>query len=186
MDDFNFFFTYKTKKMKHLKFATVIVAMFFFTIRCNEPVAEKMSEVTAEATPPMVEKADPAKIKADIQALETAWATADNARDANALAAFYSDDAVSLSNNQPMLVGKAAIQKDLEAAMAKRPKGSTVSYDVMDVFGDENLVTEVGKTTSKDATGKVYFTGKYMAVWEKRDGKYVCIRDINNDDVKAK
>lgn len=84
-----------------------------------------------------------------------------------------------------MLVGKAAIQKDLEASMAKSPKGSTVSYDVLDAFGDENFVTEVGKTTHKDSAGKVYSVGKYMAIWEKRNGKYVCIRDISNDDVKA-
>lgn len=172
--------------MKHLKLATVIVALSFFAIGCNQPAADKAPEVAAEATPPMTAKPDPAKMKADIQALETAWANADNARDANALAAFYADDAVTLSNNQPMLSGKAAIQKDLEATMAKRPKGSTVSYDVMDAFGCDNFVTEVGKTTYKDAAGKVYYTGKYMAVWEKRDGKYVCIRDIGNDDVKAK
>lgn len=172
--------------MNHLKFATVVAALSFLTIGCNQPAADKAPEVTAEATPPMAAKADPAKMKADIQALETAWANADNARDANALAAFYADDAVSLSNNQPMVSGKAAILKDLEAAMAKRPKGATVTYEVLDVFGDENFVTEVGKTTSKDAAGKVYYTGKYMAIWEKRDGKYVCIRDISNDDVKAK
>jgi len=173
------------KRLNHFKFATVFVALFSLIIGCNQPAAEKAPEVRADAPPPMAVKADPAKMKADIQALETAWATADNARDANALAAFYSDDAVSLSNNQPMLVGKAAIQKDVEASMAKRPKGSTVSYDVLDAFGDENFVTEVGKTTHKDPAGKVYSAGKYMAIWEKRNGKYVCIRDISNDDVKA-
>jgi uncharacterized protein (TIGR02246 family) len=127
-----------------------------------------------------------AAIKAEIQALESSWAAADNARDATAIAAFYADDAVSLSNNKPMLVGKAAIQKDIEAGLAKRPQGSTVSYDVLDVFGDENQVTEVGKATVTDASGKVISTGKYMAVWEKRNGKYICIRDIYNDDVKEK
>ena len=50
------------------------------------------------------------------------------------------------------------------------------------VFGDENTVTEVGKMTRKDASGKVVSTGKYMAVWEKRDGKYLCVRDIGNSD----
>ena len=173
------------KRLNHLKLATIFVALFSLVIGCNQPAAEKAPEVTADAPPPMAAKADPAKMKADIQALETAWATADNARDASTLAAFYADDAVSLSNNQPMLVGKAAIQKDLEASMAKRLKGSTVSYDVLDAFGDGNFVTEVGKTTHKDSAGKVYSVGKYMAIWEKRNGKYVCIRDISNDDVKA-
>jgi hypothetical protein len=84
-----------------------------------------------------------------------------------------------------MISGKEAIIKDMEAAMATKPKGSTIAFDVLDVFGDENTVTEVGKTTGKDSTGKVTYTGKYMAIWVKRDGKYVCIRDIGNDDAKA-
>jgi len=113
-----------------------------------------------------------------------AWAKADNARDVNALAAFYSEDAVSLANNAPMIVGNAAIKKDLESSLAKRPKGATLSYDVIDVFGGGDYATEVGKITRKDSTGKIVSTGKYMAIWEKRDGKWVCIRDIGNDDAK--
>lgn len=126
------------------------------------------------------------KVKTEIQALETAWAAADNARDAKAIAAFYADDAVILSNNRPMLSGKEAIQKDIEEGMAKRVKGATIAYDIVDVFGDENTVTEVGKITTKDSTGRVTYTGKYMAIWQKRDVKYVCIRDISNDDAKEK
>jgi hypothetical protein len=34
------------------------------------------------------------------------------------------------------------------------------------------------------AAGKTFYTGKYMAAWEKRDGEWVCIHDIANDDVK--
>lgn len=174
--------------MNHFKFATVCVAFSCFAIGCNNNAADK-AETANKATgaaAPVAAKADLAAIKADIQTLENAWAAADNARDANALAAFYADDAVSMSNNKPMAVGKAAIHKDLEEGLAKRAKGATVSYEVLDVFGDENTVTEAGKTTVKDASGKVTYTGKYMAVWQKRDGKYICVRDIGNDDVKEK
>lgn len=76
------------KRLNHFKFATVFVALFTFIIGCNQPATEKAPEVTADATLPMTVKADPAKMKADIQAMETAWATADNARDAKGLAAF--------------------------------------------------------------------------------------------------
>ena len=141
---------------------------------------------TSDSTEQVVAKPDMAVIKADIQALETAWAAADNARDAKAIVAFYADDAVSLANNAPRLVGKAAIQKDIENALAKRVKGSTIAFETLEVFGDGNMVTEVGKATGKDASGKETYSGKYMAIWEKRDGKYLTIRDINNDDVKAK
>lgn len=171
-----------------LQLMAICIALSIFTLGCNPATdtASKAAEATKEAAKEIVAKPDMAKVKAEIQALETAWAAADNARNAAAISAFYADDAISLSNNQPMIVGKSAILKDIETSLAKKQKGTTVSYDIMDVFGDENTVTEVGKTTSKDATGKVIYTGKYMAVWEKRNGKWLAIRDIYNDDVKEK
>ena len=172
------------KQLTFLKCATACIALFFLTTGCGESTADKTTEVTNDTTQAMSTKADPAALKATIQELETAWAKADDARDVNALVAFYSADAVSMANNAPMSVGSAAIKKDMETSMAKRPKGVTTSYDVIDVFGSGDYVTEVGKTTRKDSTGKVTTTGKYMAIWEKRDGKWICIRDINNDDAK--
>jgi len=174
------------KQLNLFKCATACIALFFLTTGCNDSTANKTSDVKNDTTQAMAVKADPATLKAEMQELETAWATADNARDVNTLAAFYSEDAVSMANNAPLLVGNAAIKKDLEAAMAKRPKGVTTAYDVMDVYGSGNYVTETGKVTRKDSTGKVTTTGKYIAIWEKRNGKWICIRDINNDDAKEK
>lgn len=169
------------KKMKYSGIATVCVALSLFVIGCNAP-APKPAE-----TPAQVEaKPDMAAIKAEIQALETSWSAADNARDANAVAAFYSDDAVSMPTNKPMMVGKAAILADIEESVAKKPVGSTVAYETLEVFGDGNLITEVGKATVKNADGNVITKGKYMAIWEKRDGKYICIRDIYNEDMAEK
>jgi len=167
------------------KRSIVCLAAMFLIVSCNQSTADEKSK-TEPQTDQVKTKPDAAKLKAEIQELETAWANADNSRDVTALAAFYSDDAVSMANNQPMITGNAAIKKDLEASMAKRPKGSTTAYDVMDAFGCENFVTETGKITRKDSTGKTISTGKYMAVWEKRDGKWICIRDIGNDDEKEK
>jgi len=169
------------KKINYSGFATLFVVVSLFVIGCSAP-APKVAE-----TPVQVEvKPDMVAVKAEIQALETSWAAADNARDANAVAAFYADDAHSMSNDKPTIVGKAAILEDIQAGMAKKAVGNTVVYEVQEVFGDENTVTEVGKSTVTDAAGKIISTGKYMAVWEKRDGKYICIRDIYNNDVKEK
>ena len=169
------------KKMNYSGIATVCVALSLLVISCGAP-APKPAETTV-----MVEvKPDMAAVKAEIQALESSWAAADNARDANAVAAFYADDAWSMSNDKPTLVGKAAILADITEGLAKKAAGSTVSYDVLEVFGDDMLVTEIGKATVKDDSGKVISTGKYMAVWEKRDGKFICIRDIYNNDAKEK
>ena len=156
------------------------LGILLFSFGCNQPTAETSPVPVADVET----KPDMAKIKREIQAIEKAWAAADNARDANALAAFYANDAISMSENSPMVVGKAAILKEMQTSFASRPAGHTVSYEVLDVFGDENIVTEVGKSTRMDASGKVVYTGKYMAVWEKRDGKWLCLSDIGNSDSK--
>lgn len=173
------------KQITFLKCATLCAAIFFAT-GCDQSGDSKTAEVKSDTKETMATKPDNAKLKAEIQALENAWANAENARDANALAAFYSDDAVSLANNKPMLSGNAAIKKDIEEGMAKRPQGLITTYDVLDAFGCENYATEVGKATRKDSTGKIISTSKYMALWEKRDGKWICTRDISNNDAKEK
>lgn len=162
------------------------IAISIFTIGCNSQPDKKTEMEPPITTEPVVAKADLASIKAEIQALENDWAAADNARNATAISAFYSDDAISMSNNAHMLKGKAAIQKDIEEGLAKKAKGETVAYNTIEVFGDGDTVTEIGTAISTDASGKVIRTGKYMAIWEKRDGKYICIRDIYNTDAVEK
>jgi len=173
-------------KKNIFKIAMLGIAISIFTIGCNSQTDKKTEMEPAITAEPVVAEADMASIKAEIQALENDWAAADNARDADAIAAFYSDDAMSMSNNAPMKVGKAAIQKEMEESLAKRTQGETVAYETLEVFGDGNIVTEIGTAISKDASGKITRTGKYMAIWEKRDGKYICIRDIYNTDTAAK
>lgn len=128
---------------------------------------------------------DMSKIKEEIQASEAAWAAAANAGDVDAELAFYADDAVSIEPYQPgMLVGKAAIRKRIEAENAEKKNGQTSSFETLEVFGDGNMVTEIGRMVAKDANGKVLYSGKYMAVWEKRNGRYVTVRDIYSPDAK--
>ena len=99
--------------------------------------------------------------------------------DLDALLEFYADDAISLANDAPMLVGKAAIgdyyKKDIMG------DGKTHAYQTIDVFAEGNMVLETGKSTATDSAGKVS-TGKYMALYEKRNGQYVCIREMYNND----
>lgn len=166
--------------MKYFSSVAFCFVLAAFVLACNAPTENKASE----KAPEMAVKPDMTKIKADIQAVESAWAAAVDAKDLNATVGFYSEDAISLSNNQPMITGKAAITKDVETWFSKRAAGTTTAYDVLEVYGNEDLVTEIGKTTIKDANGNATRTGKYMAIWEKRNGKYVCIRDISNDDAK--
>lgn len=170
--------------MKKSIFLSAIAACMLLFYSCTEAPETPAAAENEAAAAPAAAMPDMAQIKTEMQAAENAWAAALNARDVNALMAMYTEDAVSMAANEPMLVGKAAIQAAQEAEFKDMPAGKTFSFEVMDVYGDGNIVTETGKSTYKDAAGKVTGTGKYMVVWKKQDGKYLCIREIYNSDSK--
>ena len=125
-----------------------------------------------------------AAIKEEIVALEKSWDTYFNSGDLNSLLNLYADDAIRLPNNQTIISGKEAIKKEMEIEQTKLKKGYTNTSETTDVFGDENTVTEVGRTIRKDASGKVKSTGKYITIWKKVNGKFVTVREMWNDDAK--
>ena len=173
----------KKNQIFHLMVACA--ALFFTTVGCNSPASDTANKMV-ETSKQSVAKSDLAAIKAEIQAVENAWATASMAKDAVTISNFYADDAVSFINNKPMVTGKTAIRKEIDEELAKKKDNRIVTYETLDVYGDDKMVTETGKTTTKDDKGVVFYRGKYMAVWEKRNGKWLVVRDIYNDDEKPK
>ncbi len=167
--------------MKKTFLLVTYVSCVLLLASCQE--AEK-KEAPAAATVTEPAKPDLTQIRAEIVAIENAWAAAQNAKDINALMAMYADDAVSMPDGEPMLTGKAAIQKKQTADFAKPSKYASIAFETMDVYAQGDVVTETGKTMYKDAAGKTTGGGKYIAVFEKRDGKYLCIREIYNQDSK--
>ncbi len=121
-------------------------------------------------------------VKAQIMAMEAAYAVADNANDVEGVAKYYAADAESMANNEPTRVGLEAIKAGIKKDMASDTTGSTVAFVTTGVWAAGNYATETGTTTVKDKTGKVTRTGKYITLFELRDGKYIAIRDMWNDD----
>ncbi|MBK9256086.1 MAG: DUF4440 domain-containing protein [Saprospiraceae bacterium] len=154
-------------------FLTVIaIGILTFTSCKQAPVGEAATAPDMDA------------IKTEIQAMEDAYATAYSAGDANAVVAYYADDAVSMPANEPSSVGKAAISASIQKSIDERKSPITQTYEVVDLYAEGDLLVETGKSTTKDSTGTVISTGKYMSVFKKVDGKYICIRDISNSDSK--
>lgn len=120
-------------------------------------------------------------LRSELQGMEDAYAKAQNAKDAAAVVMYYADDAVSLGPNKPAAKGKSAILADTKEQMAADTTSGTIRFEVVDVFAQGNLAVEVGRSITKDAMGKES-TGKYISVFEKRDGKWICIRDSYSDD----
>jgi len=148
-----------------------LAAVLLFTASCKQAAQE-----TA--------KPDLAAIRTEIQALEDAYAAGLKAKNANAIVMYYADDAVSMVNNAPIAVGHDALLKMLQENIDRDTTNATESFEVVDIFAAGDLVVETGKAIYKDPEGNVTKTGKYMSLFEKRDGRYVCIRDIYNDDQK--
>ncbi|RRB04392.1 YybH family protein [Larkinella rosea] len=138
------------------------------------------------ATETATTKPDLAQARTEVENIEKEWATALNRKDLDKLMSLYADDAVSYANDFAMLKGKEAIRKKQAADFASDTSKLVYSFETMDVFSEGNQVLETGKTIRKDASGKTILTGKYMAFFEKRDGKLLCIREMYNNDAKAK
>jgi ketosteroid isomerase-like protein len=121
-------------------------------------------------------------VKAQIKALEAAYAVADNANDMDGVAAYYAADAESLADNEPTRVGMDAIKAGIKKDMESDTSGNTISFATTGLWAAGKYATETGTSTVTNKEGKVVETGKYMTLFELRDGKYIAIRDMWNSD----
>ena len=133
---------------------------------------------SACSTPEKKESIDMEQVKSEIQAMEDAYAAGEKAKDADAVAAYYSDDAISYSRNMQPLSGKAAIRENIAKNIAKDTTGNYNVYKVVDLFAEGDTAVEIGSWTEIDASGNEVENGNYMSYFEKRDGKYICVRDM--------
>lgn len=122
--------------------------------------------------------------EAAIRANTVAWATAYNSGDGEAMAAQYAEDAVLLPPNAPAASGRAAIREFLETdSQGTRAAGLTFNLPgdgPVQVSGD--LGYESGSFTATDASGATVASGKYIGVFNRKDGKWLLVRDTWNTD----
>ncbi len=62
-----------------------------------------------------------------------------------------------------------------------------ISYKTNEVFvsSDANQVVEIGYYTVVDSTNTPINTGNYMVLFVKRDGRYVCLREMSASDMSV-
>jgi ketosteroid isomerase-like protein len=163
----------KNKMLKGIALAFITAVV----IACQP----KKEEETAAA--PAVDKE---AIKAELQTMESAFADALNNGKTDGIV-YYADDATSYEQNKPPTVGKAAIDKSIKDEGGMK-NGSKISFTANEVHpsSDGNQVVELGSYKVVDSTGTSKATGNYMAMFEKRDGKYVCVRDMGASDMPKK
>ena len=142
--------------------------------------------LSACATTEKEEVIDMEQVKMEIQAMEDAFAAGEKAKDADAVAAYYSDDAMSYSRNTQPLSGKKAIRDNIANNIAKDTTGNYNVYKVVDVFAEGDTAIEIGSWVQFDPSGKEVDNGNFMSYFQKRDGKYVCVRDMSTTTTPVK
>jgi ketosteroid isomerase-like protein len=125
---------------------------------------------------------DKEQIKKEIQAKEDEFAATYNAGILKDIG-YYADDAVSFYQNRPALEGKEAIIEFLKEDLSTSSNKISFRTNEVLVSNDGNLVVEIGRFTVVDSTNTGINKGNYMSVFEKRNGKYVCVRDMSASDV---
>ena len=127
---------------------------------------------------------DKEQIKKEIQAKEDSFAELYNTGQVKDIG-YYADDASSFFQNRPPLIGKEAIVDFLKSAITSNT--NKISFTTKDVFvsNDGGQVVEIGYFKVVDSTNAPVNTGNYMSLFEKRDGKYVCVRDMSASDMPA-
>lgn len=127
---------------------------------------------------------DVEQIKKEIQAKEDEFAATYNAGEKKSIG-YYAEDAISFSQNSAPHVGKTAIVDYLMANIDSLSVSEKISFKTNEVFvsNDANQVVEIGYYTVVDSTNTPVNTGNYMVLFVKRDGKYVCLRDMSASDM---
>ena len=127
---------------------------------------------------------DKEQIKKEIQGKENAFAEIYNTGELKNIG-YYADDAQTFFQNRPPLIGKEAIVDFYRSAITST--SNRISFTSKDIFisNDGNQVVEIGYFKVVDSTNTPINTGNYMSMFEKRDGKYVCVRDMSASDMPA-
>ena len=162
-----------------------ILLLFSFSLACQtQSVADTNKSATAA-----VDTDTRAADEATLRKLDDEWSKAAGAKDLEKTASFYTDDALVMPPNSPVLQGKDAARAMWKAMFAVPGFGGGWKATKVEVAksGDLGWTTGPYEITETDANGKpMTDKGKYLAVWKKQaDGSWKCVADMFNTDLPA-
>src|SRR6188768_999269 len=153
--------------IKGLSLGCIIGLMFACNTKKEEPSAV------------MVDKE---QIKQEIQAKEDSFALLYNTGELRDIG-YYADDATNFYQNRPPLVGKQAIIDFLKSDLDSNT--NKISFTTKEVFpsNDGNQVVEIGYFKVVDSANIPINSGNYMVLFERRNGKYVSVREMSASEM---
>jgi uncharacterized protein (TIGR02246 family) len=155
------------------------------TTACSKPASNAADTGMAAATPVVDKKA----AEAEIRAGDSAFFAAVKAKDANAIAATYSTNAVSMPPNSPPLKGRDAIKKFNEDFVKLPQLTMTGESEDIQFSDDGTMAYATGKYAASwaDAKGKtITDEGKYLNVFKKVGGKWELVVDSFSSNAPPK
>ena len=137
---------------------------------------------SSQQTIPALPVVDKEQIKKEIQAKEDQFAEIYNTGELKKIG-YYAEDATTYAQNRAPIVGREAIIEYLSADIESNT--NKISFTTREVFvsNDGNMVVEIGYYKVVDPTNTPINTGNYMCLFEKRDGQYVCVREMDASDM---
>ena len=160
-----------------LSAAIVLLAVTTTAVSTQKPAAPGQAKGRGEGTDA-------------ITAIGDAYVKAVIAGDAKAIAALYTEDAIEMPPNEPMIKGRAAIlqyyQKEMGAGMTMN--SFTLKHIETHASGDHgyDVGTYQQSITPKGATGPVTDTGKYTIIVKRVGGAWQVAYAIYNSDQPQK
>ncbi len=123
-------------------------------------------------------------VREAIQSILAKFVDALNRGDAAGIASIYTEDAKLLPPNNPIIIGKQAIQEFWQGSIEMGIKGGTLETIDLDYSGD--LACEVGVYSldiQPEAGQVIKDVGKYIVIWKKQaDGSWKYAVDMFNSD----
>ena len=126
---------------------------------------------------------DLANAKKEIEAADQALVEFMAKGDSAGMAAAYSKDGSVMLNNMPSVKGNGPLTTVWGSFI--RAGVSKLTLTTLEVWGDENFITEEGLFEIKTKDDAQIDKGKYLVLWKKEDGKWKLHRDISNTDLPA-
>ena len=121
--------------------------------------------------------------------LDAEWSKAAGAKDIDKTVFYYSDDALVMPSNSPVLQGKAAARAMWQGMFSMPGFGGGWKATKVEVArsGDLAYITGTYEINETEASGKQKTDkGKYLEVWKKQsDGSWKCVADMFNTNLPA-
>ena len=120
-------------------------------------------------------------IRSDIQKLEDYYINALNLKSTYSMKHFYyADDVRSYSYGKPVLTGIDAVVENLNKQYLRTKRGTKYRFELKEIHptSDGEQVVAIGSIFRINTDNTEKLIGNYFGYFEKRDGKYVCVREM--------